>query len=204
MKLLPVTRFPEIAPPSVVVSLSYPGATAETVAKSVLLPIEEAINGVENMTYIRSTASNSGSGNVTVYFKTGTNPDVASVNVQTRISKAISSIPAEVNEAGITTMPRQSGVIMTINLFSDHRDSIYDETFLQAYAQINLMRPLLRVDGVAQVSRLGARDYAMRLWLNPEKLALYNLVPKDVTDAIKDQNFEIATRRIPKRRYQNQ
>lgn len=192
MKLLPVTRFPEIAPPSVVVSLSYPGATAETVAKSVLLPIEEAINGVENMTYIRSTASNSGSGNVTVYFKTGTNPDVASVNVQTRISKAISSIPAEVNEAGITTMPRQSGVIMTINLFSDHRDSIYDETFLQAYAQINLMRPLLRVDGVAQVSRLGARDYAMRLWLNPEKLALYNLVPKDVTDAIKDQNFEIA------------
>ena len=192
MKLLPVTRFPEIAPPSVVVSLSYPGATAETVASSVLLPIEEAINGVEDMTYIRSTASNSGSGSVTVFFKTGTNPDIASVNVQTRISKAISAIPSEVNEAGITTMPRQSGVIMTINLFSNHQDSIYDETFLQAYAQINLMRPLLRVDGVAQVSRLGARDYAMRVWLNPEKLALYNLVPKDVSDAIKDQNFEIA------------
>ncbi|MFD1166631.1 efflux RND transporter permease subunit [Sphingobacterium daejeonense] len=192
MKLLPVTRFPEIAPPSVVVSLSYPGATAETVAASVLLPIEEAINGVENMTYIRSTASNSGSGSVTVYFKTGTNPDVASVNVQTRISKAISAIPAEVNEAGITTMPRQSGVIMTINIFSNQKDSVYDETFLQAFAQINLMRPLLRVDGVAQVSRLGARDYAMRVWLNPEKLALYNLVPKDISDAIKDQNFEIA------------
>lgn len=192
LKLLPVTRFPEIAPPSVVVSLSYPGATAETVAKSVLLPIEEAINGVENMTYIRSTASNSGSGSVTVFFKTGTNPDVASVNVQTRISKAISGIPAEVNEAGISVMPRQSGVIMTINLYSDHQDAMYDETFLQAFAQINLMRPLLRVDGVAQVSRLGARDYAMRLWLNPEKLALYNLVPKDVTEAIKDQNFEIA------------
>jgi HAE1 family hydrophobic/amphiphilic exporter-1 len=192
MKLLPVTRFPEIAPPSVVVSLSYPGATAETVASSVLLPIEEAINGVENMTYIRSTASNSGSGSVTVYFKTGTNPDVASVNVQTRISKAISAIPAEVNEAGITTMPRQSGVIMTINIFSNQKDSVYDETFLQAFAQINLMRPLLRVDGVAQVSRLGARDYAMRVWLNPEKLALYNLVPKDISDAIKDQNFEIA------------
>ncbi|MGJ1206006.1 efflux RND transporter permease subunit [Sphingobacterium lactis] len=192
LKLLPVTRFPEIAPPSVVVSLSYPGATAETVASSVLLPIEEAINGVENMTYIKSTASNSGSGSVTVYFKTGTNPDVASVNVQTRISKAISSIPAEVNEAGITTMPRQSGVIMTINIFSNHQDTVYDETFLQAFAQINLMRPLLRVDGVAQVSRLGARDYAMRVWLNPEKLALYNLVPKDISDAIKDQNFEIA------------
>src|SRR5690606_25138158 len=136
--------------------------------------------------------SNSGSGSVTVYFKTGTNPDVASVNVQTRISKAISSIPAEVNEAGITTMPRQSGVIMTINIFSNQKDSVYDETFLQAFAQINLMRPLLRVDGVAQVSRLGARDYAMRVWLNPEKLALYNLVPKDISDAIKDQNFEIA------------
>ncbi len=192
MKLLPVTRFPEIAPPSVVVSLSYPGADAETVAKSVLLPIEEAINGVEDMTYIRSTASNSGAGTVTVFFKTGTNPDVASVNVQTRISRAISAIPAEVNEAGITTMPRQSGVIMTINLYSDHRDTVYDETFLQAYAQINLMRPLLRVDGVAQVSRLGARDYAMRLWLNPEKLALYNLVPQDVMKAISDQNFEMA------------
>ncbi|MBE8722097.1 efflux RND transporter permease subunit [Sphingobacterium pedocola] len=192
MKLLPVTRFPEIAPPSVVVSLSYPGANSETVAKSVLLPIEEAINGVEDMTYIRSTASNSGSGSVVVFFKTGTNPDIASVNVQTRISRAISSIPAEVNEAGVTVMPRQSGVIMTINLYSDHQDSLYDETFLQAYAQINLMRPLLRVDGVAQVSRLGARDYAMRLWLNPEKLALYNLVPKDVMTAISDQNFEIA------------
>ncbi|WP_312789411.1 efflux RND transporter permease subunit [Sphingobacterium sp.] len=192
LKLLPVSRFPEIAPPSVLVSLSYPGANSETVAKSVLLPIEEAINGVEDMTYIKSSASNSGSGSVSVYFKTGTNPDIASVNVQTRISKAISSIPAEVNEAGITVMPRQTGVIMTINLYSDHKDSAYDETFLQAYAQINLMRPLLRVDGVAQVSRLGARDYAMRLWLNPEKLALYNLVPQDISDAIKDQNFEIA------------
>ncbi|QQT26394.1 efflux RND transporter permease subunit [Sphingobacterium spiritivorum] len=192
LKLLPVSRFPEIAPPSVVVSLSYPGANSETVAKSVLLPIEEAINGVEDMTYIKSSASNSGSGSVQVFFKTGTNPDVASVNVQTRISKAISSIPSEVNEAGITVMPRQSGVIMTINLYSDHRDSVYDETFLQAYAQINMMRPLLRVDGVAQVSRVGARDYSMRLWLNPEKLALYTLVPQDVMNAIKDQNFEIA------------
>ncbi|NGF57215.1 efflux RND transporter permease subunit [Parapedobacter sp. SGR-10] len=194
--MLPVSRFPEIAPPSVIVSLSYPGANAETVATSVLLPIEEAINGVENMTYIKSSSSNSGSGSVQVFFKTGTNPEIASVNVQTRISKATSAIPAEVNESGITVMPRQSGVIMTINLYSDHQDTIYDETFLQAYAQINLMRPLLRVDGVAQVSRLGARDYAMRLWLNPEKLALYNLIPKDVMDAIKDQNFEIAPGRF--------
>ncbi|NGM66659.1 efflux RND transporter permease subunit [Sphingobacterium sp. SGR-19] len=192
MMTLPVSRFPEIAPPSVVVSLSYPGANSETVAESVLLPVEEAINGVEDMTYIRSTATNSGSGSIQVFFKTGTNPDIASVNVQTRISRAISTIPTEVNENGIIVQPRQSGAIMTINLYSDHKDSIYDETFLQAYAQINMIRPLLRVDGVAQVARIGARDYSMRVWLNPEKLALYNLVPQDITKALSDQNFEMA------------
>lgn len=192
LKTLPVTRFPEIAPPSVVVSLSYPGANSETVAESVLLPIEEAINGVEDMTYIKSTATNSGSGSVQVFFKTGTNPDIASVNVQTRISKATSSLPTEVNQNGITVQPRQSGAIMTINVFSNHKDSIYDETFLQAYAQINMIRPLLRVDGVAQVSRVGARDYSMRVWLNPEKLAVYNLIPQDVIKSLADQNFEIA------------
>ncbi|MFD2969684.1 efflux RND transporter permease subunit [Sphingobacterium bambusae] len=192
LKTLPISRFPEIAPPSVVVSLSYPGANSETVAESVLLPVEEAINGVEDMTYIRSSASNSGAGSIQVFFKTGTNPDIASVNVQTRISKAISTIPAEVNENGITVQPRQSGAIMTINLYSDHKDSVYDETFLQAFAQINMIRPLLRVDGVAQVSRIGARDYSMRVWLNPEKLAVYNLVPQDITKSLSDQNFEIA------------
>jgi HAE1 family hydrophobic/amphiphilic exporter-1 len=192
LKTLPVTRFPEIAPPSVVVSLSYPGANSETVAESVLLPIEEAINGVEDMTYIKSTATNSGSGSVQVFFKTGTNPDIASVNVQTRISKAVSNIPAEVNQNGITVQPRQSGAIMTINVYSNHKDSIYDETFLQAYAQINMIRPLLRVDGVAQVSRVGARDYSMRVWLHPEKLAVYNLIPQDVVKQLNDQNFEIA------------
>lgn len=192
MSRLPVTRFPEIAPPSVVVSLSYPGANAETVAESVLLPIEEAVNGVEGMTYIRSSASNSGSGAVNVFFKAGTDPNIASVNVQTRISKAANRIPPEVNESGITVMPRQSGVIMTINLFSKERQGAYDETFLQAYAQININRELLRVDGVAEVSRVGARDYSMRVWLNPEKLAGYGLVPQDVVNAVKDQNFEIA------------
>jgi len=192
LESLPVTRFPDIAPPSVVVSLSYPGANSETVAESVLLPVEEAINGVDDMTYIKSSATNSGSGSIQVFFKPGTNPDIASVNVQTRISKAASQIPSEVNENGITVQPRQSGIIMTINLFSNHKDSIYDETFLQAYAQINMIRPLLRIDGVAQVSRVGARDYSMRVWLNPEKLALYNLVPQDITKAIGDQNFEIA------------
>jgi len=192
MKKLPVTRFPEIAPPSVNVTLSYPGANAETVAQSVLLPIEEAINGVDNMTYIKSTASNTGSGNITIFFTPGTNPDQAAVNVQTRVSKASSQIPSEVNESGITVMPKQNGIIMTMNIYSDHPEGIYNETFLQAYAQININRELLRVPGVASITRVGARDYAMRTWLNPEKLAVYNLVPQDVLTAIKNQNFEIA------------
>ncbi|SEK74901.1 efflux RND transporter permease subunit [Parapedobacter koreensis] len=189
---LPITRFPEIAPPSVTVSTSYPGANAETVAGAVLLPIEEAINGVPNMTYIRSSATNSGSGNITVFFKTGTDPNQASVNVQTRVSKANSRIPPEVIESGITVEPRQSGIIMTINVFSNHPDTLYDETFLQAYAQINLMRELARVSGVGEVRRVGARDYSIRTWLNPEKMAVYGLVPQDVQQAIRDQNFEIA------------
>lgn len=193
---LPITRFPEIAPPSVTVSTSYPGANAETVAGAVLLPIEEAINGVPNMTYMRSSATNSGSGNITVFFKTGTDPNQASVNVQTRVSKANARIPAEVIESGITVEPRQSGIIMTINIFSDRPDTLYDETFLQAYAQINLMRELARVDGVGEVRRVGARDYSIRTWLNPEKMAVYGLVPQDVRDAIRDQNFEIAPGRF--------
>lgn len=192
LTLLPITRFPEIAPPSVTVSTSYPGANAETVAQSVLLPIEEAINGVDNMTYISSKASNSGSGTVNVFFKAGTDPDQASVNVQNRVSKASSDLPSEVNENGISVTPRQSGNIMTINFYSDHPEKIYDETFLQAYTQININRELLRVPGVASVGRIGARDYSMRTWLNPEKLALYSLTPQDIIAAIKDQNFEIA------------
>lgn len=192
LTMLPITRFPEIAPPSVSVSTSYPGANAETVAQSVLLPIEEAINGVDNMTYITSKASNSGSGTISVFFEAGTDPDQAAVNVQNRVTKASSQIPSEVTESGISVTPRQSGNIMTINFYSDHPEGIYDETFLQAYTQININRELLRVPGVASVGRIGARDYSMRTWLNPEKLALYNLVPQDVISAIKDQNFEIA------------
>lgn len=192
LTLLPITRFPEIAPPSVTVSTSYPGANAETVAQSVLLPIEESINGVDNMTYISSKASNSGSGTINVFFKAGTDPDQAAVNVQNRVSKASSDLPSEVNENGISVTPRQSGNIMTINFYSDHPEGIYDETFLQAYTQININRELLRVPGVASVGRIGARDYSMRTWLNPEKLALYSLTPQDIIAAIKDQNFEIA------------
>lgn len=193
---LPITRFPEIAPPSVTVSLSYPGASAVTVAQSVLLPIEEAINGVDGMTYISSKASNSGSGSIVVNFEAGTNPDQAAVNVQNRVSKASGQIPSEVNEAGITVAPRQSGNIMTINIYADHPEEIYDETFLQAFSQININREILRVPGVAAVSRVGARDYSMRTWLNPERLASYGLTPQEVISAIKEQSFEIAPGKI--------
>jgi len=189
---LSVTRFPDIAPPSVSISVSYPGGNAETVAKSVLLPLEEAVNGVENMTYIKSSANNSGSGTISVFFKPGTDPDIAAVNVQNSISRAVNQIPAEVNEAGISVVKRQSGSIMTINIFSDKADGPYDETFLQAYARINIIREILRVEGVAQATLLGGRDYSMRIWLNPEKLAVYGLVPQEVVSAIREQNFEAA------------
>lgn len=190
MMSLPVTRFPDIAPPSVNVSLSYPGANSETVAKAVLLPIEEAINGVEGMTYINSRANNSGSGSITVYFKVGMDPDLAAVNVQNRLSAALNQIPAEVVEQGITTVKRQAGNMMTIDIFSS--DTLFDETFLQAYAKNNIIREILRVEGVAQANLLGSRDYSMRTWLLPEKLAAYKLTPQEVINAIKDQSFEIA------------
>ena len=187
---LPVERFPEIAPPSVSVQVYYPGGNAETVAKSVLLPIEEAINGTENMSYANSTATNSGRGRVTVYFKPGTDPDLAAVDIQNRISTITSMIPPEVSEAGISVTKRMKGSIMTINIYSD--DPTYDETFLNAFTRINIRRELKRVDGLAEASILRQRDYAMRIWLNPQKMASYKLTPRDVYNQIKDQNFEAA------------
>ncbi|UZR99148.1 efflux RND transporter permease subunit [Chondrinema litorale] len=190
MTTLPVERFPEIAPPSVSVQVYYPGGNAETVAKSVLLPIEEAINGTENMTYANSTATNSGRGRVTVYFKPGTDPNTAAVEIQNRISSVTQQIPPEVTASGIQVMKRMKGSIMTINIFSEN--GVYDETFLNAYTRINVRRELKRVEGLAEASILRSRDYAMRIWLDPNKLALYELTPKDVYNQILDQNFEAA------------
>ncbi len=186
---LPITRFPEIAPPSVSVSAAYAGADAETIAESVLLPLEEKINGVENMTYIKSNAS-SGSGTINVFFKPGTDPNQAAVNVQTRASKALNDLPEEVVTAGVSVTPRQTGVIMTLNMYST--DPAIDETFIQVYANREVVRELSRIDGVAEVNKIGARNYAMRIWLNPDKMKAYDLVPDDVKNAIKSQNFEIA------------
>src|SRR6201996_8187824 len=192
---LPITLFPDIAPPSVVVAANYPGANAEVVARSVAVPLEEAINGVENMTYMTSNSSNDGSMTLTVYFKQGTNPDIASVNVQNRVSKATSQIPQEVIQAGISTQKQQNSIIMFIALYSKD-SSTYNETFLQNYIKINLVPKLQRIPGVGDAQPFGTKDYSMRIWLKPDRLVAYNLSPMEVTSAIKDQSLEAAPGRL--------
>jgi HAE1 family hydrophobic/amphiphilic exporter-1 len=191
---LPISLFPDIAPPSVLVQANYPGANAEVVARSVATPLEEAINGVENMTYMTSNSSNDGSMSLTVFFKQGTNPDIAAVNVQNRVSKATSQIPAEVIQAGISTQKQQNSIIMFISLYST--DSSYDETFLQNYAKINLIPKIQRIPGVADATPFGTKDYSMRIWLKPDRLVANNLTPVEVTNAIRDQSLEAAPGRL--------
>ncbi len=192
---LPVTLFPDIAPPSVQVTALYPGANAEVVARSVATPIEEAINGVENMTYMTSNSSNDGSMTLTVYFKQGTNPDIASVNVQNRVSKAVSQVPTEVVQAGISTQKVQNSIIMFVALSSDNREQ-YDELFLENYIKINLIPQIQRVPGVGQAQVFGTKDYSMRIWLKPDRLIANGLSPQDVLTAVKDQNLEAAPGRL--------
>ncbi|PUZ30582.1 hydrophobic/amphiphilic exporter-1, HAE1 family [Chitinophaga costaii] len=191
---LPITQFPDIAPPCVQVTASYPGANAEVVARAVATPIEEAVNGVENMTYMTSNSSNDGTMTLSVFFKLGTNPDLAAVNVQNRVSKATSQIPAEVVNAGIATQKQQNSMIMVIGLKAT--DSTFDETFLQNYAKINIVPELQRIPGVGQAQIFGSKDYSMRIWLKPERLTANNLSAQDVLTAIKDQNLEAAPGRF--------
>lgn len=188
---LPVTQFPDIAPPSVMVSASFPGGNAATVLRAVVTPLEEAINGVENMTYISSNASNDGAAMVTVYFKLGTDPDQAAVNVQNRVAQVTSQLPPEVVQAGITTTKQQSGMIMILDIYSED-NSKYDEAFLQNFAKINVIPEIKRIPGVGQAQIFGARDYAMRIWLKPAQLAAYQVTPKEVMAAIQDQSLEAA------------
>lgn len=191
---LPITLFPDIAPPTVQVTATYPGANAEVVARAVATPIEEAVNGVENMTYMTSTSSNDGTMTLNVYFKVGTDPDLAAVNVQNRLSKAVSQIPAEVVQAGISTQKQQNSMIMVPLLYSS--DSTFDETFLQNYAKINIIPEIQRVPGVGQAMVFGAKDYSMRIWLRPDRLTANNLSPQEVLNAIRDQNLEAAPGRF--------
>lgn len=184
---LSVEQYPDIAPPTIRVSTTYSGANAEAVQKSVIVPLEEAINGVENMTYMTSTASNTGSAEITVYFKQGTDPDMAAVNVQNKVSTATSLLPAEVTKVGVTTMKRQSSMLMIFGLYSPK--GTYDETFLTNYLNINVKPQLQRISGVGEVNVMGG-DYAMRIWLKPDVMAQYELEPADVEAALSSQNIE--------------
>ncbi|MBI9042190.1 efflux RND transporter permease subunit [Lutibacter sp.] len=187
---LPVTQYPDIAPPTVQVTASYPGANAETILESVIIPIEEQINGVEGMTYITSTASNSGGASIQVFFEQGYDADIAAVNVQNRVSRANSSLPSEVIRAGVTTAKQQNSALLYAAIYSENPE--FDETYLQNYLNINIKPELLRINGVGALNVFGAKDYAMRVWLDPNKMANYQLVPTAVIAAINEQSLEAA------------
>ena len=187
---LPIEQFPEIAPPTVSVSASYTGANAETVLKSVVVPLEEALNGVENMMYMTSTAANNGSARITVYFRQGTDPDMATVNVQNRIATAEGLLPAEVTKSGITVRKRQTSNIKQLAVYSP--DDSFDQSFLNNYMKINIEPRLSRIAGVGEVNVFGY-DYSMRIWLDPNKMKKYSLVPSDISAVLDEQNIEAAT-----------
>ncbi len=186
---LPIEQYPDIAPPTVMVRASYPGASAETIQKSVIVPLEQAINGVENMTYITSSAA-VGSASVTVYFRQGTDPDMAAVNVQNKVSRATGQLPSAVTQIGVMTLKRQTSMVKIFSLYSP--DDSYDEVFLSNYSKINIEPRILRIPGVGEAFTLGA-DYSMRVWLKPDVMAQYKLIPSDVTAALAEQNIESAT-----------
>ena len=187
---LPVSQYPEIAPPTVQVTASYQGANADVVMNSVVVPLEEQINGVEDMTYMTSSASNDGTATITVNFKLGTNPDLAAVNVQNRVARATSLLPAEVTRSGVITAKRQASNVLIFALYSD--DNAYDQKFLQNYANINIIPQIKRINGVGDASAFGQLDYSMRIWLKPDVMATYGLVPSDVNAALAEQNIEAA------------
>jgi HAE1 family hydrophobic/amphiphilic exporter-1 len=191
---LPITQYPEIAPPTVNISASYPGANADVVLNSVIVPLEEQINGVENMTYMTSSAGNDGSASITVFFKQGTNPDLDAVNVQNRVSRATPLLPAEVTRSGVTTSKQQSSMVMVFSINSTNKS--FDGTFLQNYANINVLPLLKRVNGVGNVQAFGTQDYSMRIWLKPDAMAAYGLIPDDISNALAEQNIEAAPGKI--------
>ena len=187
---LPIEQYPDIAPPTVRVSATYTGASADAVMKSVIQPLEEAINGVENMTYMQSTATNSGSADISIYFKQGPAPGMAAVNVQNRVSKAQGLLPVEVTQIGVTTTKRQTSFLQTGPLYSPNNR--YDKTFIANYLDINVVPRIKRVEGVGDVMAMGD-TYSMRIWLKPDVMAQYGLVPTDITSALGEQNLESPT-----------
>ena len=186
---LPITQYPDIAPPTVSVRATYTGANAQTVLNSVIAPLEDQINGVENMMYMTSNASNNGSADISIYFKQGTDPDMAAVNVQNRVSMAQGLLPAEVTKVGVTTQKQQTSMLMVFSIY-DEKDQ-YDIEFLENYANINLIPEVKRVNGVGDATVLG-QDYSMRIWLKPDVMAQYKLIPNDIAGALAEQNIEAA------------
>ncbi len=187
---LPIAQYPDIAPPTVMVATNYPGANAQTVLESVIIPLEEQINGVEHMKYLTSSASNDGSANIQIFFEQGVDPDIAAVHVQNRVSRALPLLPAEVTRAGVTTQKQATDALLWISFYSNNKD--YDATFIQNYLNINVFPELQRIDGVSEVRSANAKTYAMRIWLDPVKLASYKLQPSDVIAAINEQSREAA------------
>ena len=185
---LPIEQYPDIAPPTVVVFTSYPGADAETVKNSVLVPLEESINGVEGMDYISSSAS-SGSASLNILFRQGMNPDMCAVNVQNRVQQALALMPAEVTRIGVTVMKRQTSQVMMYTLTSDGR---YDDEFLTNYSNINVVPAIKRIQGVGDVQSPGVKTYSMRIWLDPEVMKQHDLMPSDITNVLAEQNVEAA------------
>ena len=196
---LPITQYPDIAPPTISVSTTYMGANAQTVLNSVIAPLEEQINGVEGMDYMSSTATNTGSATISITFKQGTDPDMAAVNVQNRVSKALGLLPAEVTRVGVITQKRQSSMLLVFAL-SDESGN-YTPEFIENYAKINIIPQVQRVKGVGDAMVMGA-DYSMRIWLNPEKMAEYHLMPKDIAGVLAEQNIEAAPGSIGERENQ--
>lgn len=186
---LPIEQYPNIAPPTISVRTTYTGANAQSVLNSVIAPLEEQINGAENMDYMYSSATNTGSAEISVYFKAGMDPDMAAVDVQNRVAKAASQLPSEVNQVGVITQKRQSSMLMVFNVYAE--DPKYSEEFVENYMAINIIPVIKRVPGVGDAMVMGA-DYSMRIWLKPDVMAQYSLMPTDVTAALAEQNIEAA------------
>ena len=189
MLWLPITQYPDMAPPTIHVSTTYTGADAQTVLNSVIAPLEEQINGAEGMTYMESEATNTGSASITVYFKQGFDPDMAAVDVQNRVSKALNMLPAEVTKVGVITQKRQTSMLVVFSLYSP--DDSYDAEFIENYMKINVIPQIQRVNGVGDAQVMGA-SYSMRIWLKPDVMAQYGLMPTDVVTALSEQNIEAA------------
>ncbi|GAA4837524.1 multidrug efflux RND transporter permease subunit [Algivirga pacifica] len=198
---LPVSQFPDIAPPSVSVQATYTGANAVVCANSVAAPLEDAINGVEGMTYMNTVCNNSGITNIQVFFELGTDPDIAAVNVQNRVATAMSQLPSEVVETGVETKKRQNSILLFLTILSD--DSTHDEKFLYNYMDLNIIPEIKRINGIGDANIFGGKDYSIRVWLKPEKMIAYNLSTTEVTNAIKSQNLEAAPGRLGESSFRN-